>query len=81
MDKKHQKCTKNEGFPPFETPKIFFQKMSLLYPYGTLTSCETSEKSNELSLRYLKTDGLTNRQTDKHEHYGTHWVNPLSKML
>ena len=26
MDKKHQKCTKNGGFPSFVNPKIFFQK-------------------------------------------------------
>ena len=58
MDKKHQKLPKNGGFPPFVTPKIFFknQALSLLYPYGALTSCKKLEKANEQSLRYLKTD-------------------------
>ena len=46
------------GFSPFVTPKIFFQKsgsvtfVSLWY----LTSCKKIEKTNELSLRYSKTD-------------------------
>ena len=26
MDKKHQKCPKNGGYPPFVTPRDFFQK-------------------------------------------------------
>ena len=62
MDKKHQKCPKKGGFPPF---KIFFQNraLSLLYPYGALTSCKKLEKSLEGSLRYLKTDQGT---TDGH---------------
>ena len=67
MDKKHQKYPKNGGFPPFVTPKIFFKNraLSLLYPYGALTSCKNLEKNNERSLRYLKTDGwTTDRRTD-----------------
>ena len=53
---------KNGLFPPFVTPKVFFSKirLSLLYPYGALTSCKKLEKTNELSLRYLKADGRTN---------------------
>ena len=59
MDKKHQKYPQNGCFPPFVTPQIFFknQALSLLYPYGALTSCKKSEKNNETSLRYLKTEG------------------------
>ena len=30
-----------------------------MYPYGALTSCKKLEKTNERSLRYLKTDGPT----------------------
>ena len=33
--------------------------MSVLYPYNTLTSFKISEKTNEQSLRYLKTDQQT----------------------
>ena len=59
MDKKHQKYPKNGGFPPFATPQDFFFKnraLSLLYPYGALTSCKKLEKPLEQSLRYLMTD-------------------------
>ena len=55
------------GFPPFVTPQDFFSKnraLSLLYPYGALTSCKRLGKNNEQSLRYLKTDGRTDRRTD-----------------
>ena len=47
------------GFSPFVTPKIFFKNraLSLLYPYGILTSRKNLEKSNERSLRYIKMDG------------------------
>ena len=66
MDKKHQKYPKNGGFSPFVTPQYFFKNraLSLLYPYGALTSCKKLEKTNERSPRYLKTDGLTDGQTD-----------------
>ena len=53
------------GFSPIcDPPRIFFKNraLSLLYPYGALTSCKKLEKSLEQSLRYLKTDGL--RTTD-----------------
>ena len=56
------------GFSPIcDPPRFFFknQALSLLYPYGALTSCKKLEKTNERSLRYLKTDhGRTNGRTD-----------------
>ena len=41
------------GFPHLRPPKIFFKirALSLLYPYGALTSCKKLEKSFERSLR------------------------------
>ena len=80
MDKKHQKYLKNGSLPPFVTPKIFFknQALSLLYPYGALTLCKKLEKTNELFLRYLKTDGP--QATDKADYYGPPRVDPGSKM-
>ena len=48
MDKKPQKLPKNGDFPPFVTPQDFFFKnlaLSLLYPYGALTSCKKLEKT------------------------------------
>ena len=48
--------------------KIFFlinPALSLLYPYGTLTSCKKLGKTNEQSPRYLKTDGQTDQRTDR----------------
>ena len=66
MVKKHQKYPQNGGFPPFVTPNIFFFKnwaLSLLYTNGALTLCKKLEKTNEPSLRYLKTDQQTT--TDK----------------
>ena len=64
MDKKCQKCSKNWGFPQDFFFKI--RALSLLYPYGTLTSCKKLEKTNEWSLRYLKTDHgrMDGRTTD-----------------
>ena len=65
MDKKHQKCPKKGGFPPFATPHDLFFKnraLSLLCPYGALTLCKKIEKTNEQSLRYLKTDTQTGGQ-------------------
>ena len=83
MDKKHQKCPKNGGFPPFVTPKIFFKyrTLSLLYPYGALTSYEKLEKTNERHLRYLKTDTQTDGRADhKGDYQGPLRVNQESKM-
>ena len=48
-------------------PNIFIknQALSLLYPYGILTSWKKLEKkNNEWYLRYLKTDQLTDGPTD-----------------
>ena len=60
MDKKQQKCPKNKGLPLFVTPKIFSKNraLTLLYPYGALTSCKKLEKTNERSPEIFK-DGLT----------------------
>ena len=59
-------------FPICDPPRFFFKNraLSLLYPYGALTSCKKLEKSLERSLRYLKTDGLRTTTTD----YGRTWV-------
>ena len=66
MDKKHQNYPQNEFFSPFLTPNIVFKNraLSLLYPYDAQTSCKRLEKTDGRSLRYLKTDRLTNRQTE-----------------
>ena len=79
MDKKHQ----NGVFPPFVASQDFFQNrtLSLLYPYGALTSCKKLEKTNELSLRYLKMDERTDHgRTDKGDYYGPPRENAGSKM-
>ena len=59
--KKIKKCPQNGGFSSLVTPKIFLENpaLSLLYPYGTPTSCKKSEKTNEGSLKYSKTNGRT----------------------
>ena len=66
-------------------PRISFknQALSLLYPYGALTSCKKLEKSKKQSLRYLKTDhGLTHQRTDEHGWlHRTPSGKPGSKML
>ena len=61
MDKKIKITPKMGFFPYLWPPKIFFKNraLSLLYPYGTLTSCKKLDKTNERSLRYLKTNGRT----------------------
>ena len=49
------------GFSPICDPHDFFFKnraLSLLYPYGVLTSCQKLEKTNEWSLEIFK-DGHT----------------------
>ena len=61
MDKKN---IKNQNAPKmgcsliYNPPRFFFKNraMFLLYPYGDLTECKKLEKTNEQSLRYLKTD-------------------------
>ena len=48
-------------FFQFVTPNILFKNRALqiLEPYCTLCSCKKLEKTNKLSLRYLKTDRRT----------------------
>ena len=61
---KYIKNTPKMGFFPHLCPqKIFFKNraLSLLYPYGALTSCKKLEKNIERSLTYLKTDGPTDQ--------------------
>ena len=67
MDKNIKNAPKMGVSPICDHPKDFFFKnraLSLLYPYGALTSCKKLEKSNERALRYLK----TKTHTDKHIH-------------
>ena len=55
------------GFPPYLTPQDLIFKdlaLSLLYTYGSLTSCTKLEKTDGPSLRYFKTDRLTDRLMD-----------------
>ena len=69
-------------FPHLWPPGFFFKNraLSLLYPYGALTSCKKLEKSLERSLRYSKTDGPTDQRTNKVDYHGPHRVNPGSKI-
>ena len=75
---KTSKMPQKWGFSPICDPPRFFKNraLSLLYPYGALTSCKKLEKTNEQSLRYLKTDGQTDQlttdqlTTDKGEKHG-----------
>ena len=59
MDKKHQNIPPKSGFSSICDPQDFFSKIGL---YGALTSCKKLEKTNEQSLRYLKTDTHTDGQ-------------------
>ena len=64
---KKSKIPPKMGFFPICDPQGFFfknQALSLLCPYGSLTSCKKLEKTNERSLRYLKTDTRTDGHTD-----------------
>ena len=66
-NKKTLKMPPKWVFFPICDPQDFFFKnraLSLLYPYGALTSCKKLEKTNELSLRYLKTDGRIDHRGD-----------------
>ena len=86
MDKKHQKCPTRWGFSPiyiphphFATPKIFFQKSGSVtfVPFWCPNFMQKTKKTNEQSLRNLKTetwtdgrrhgrtDGRTETRTDK----------------
>ena len=58
---KNIKNAPNMGFSPIcDPPRFFFKNraLSLLYPYGALTSCKKLEKTNEQSLEIFK-DGRT----------------------
>ena len=67
--------------PHLWPPRISFknQALSLLYLYGTLSSCKNLEKINGWSLRYLKTDRLMDRpmdgRTNKCDFIETLWIN------
>ena len=69
---KTSKMPQKWGFPTLVTLRDFFKNraLSLLYPYGALTSCKKLEKTNERSLRYLKTDTRTDGRTDTHTDKG-----------
>ena len=64
IDKK-QKYPQKWEFPPFVTPRDFFQKSRYVtfVPLCALTSCKKLEQTNERSLRYLKTDQQTDQLT------------------
>ena len=69
MDKKHQKCPKNGGFPPFATPKIFFQKSGSVtfVPLWCTNFMQKIRKILRAVSEIFKdglTDGLTDGQTD-----------------
>ena len=73
------------GFSPIcDPPRFFFKNraLSLLYPYGALTSGKKLEKSLEQSLRYFKTERpRTDQQTtDMGDYIGPSRVNPWSKI-
>ena len=67
---KTSKMPQTGASSPICDPKILFQNqaLSFLYPCGALTSCKKLEKTNERSLRYLKTD------------IQTHWQGPLLRI-
>ena len=76
------------GFSPIcDPPRFFFKNwaLSLLYPYGALASCKKLEKTNEQSLRYLKTDHRPRtdhgRTTDIGDYIGPLWINQGPKLL
>ena len=64
------------GFPPICDPPRFSQNLalSLLYPYGALTSYKKLEKTNGQSLRFLKMDkpmdGRTDQRMDRGDYIG-----------
>ena len=77
MQRYGQKYPQN-GFSPICDPPSFFFKnraLSLLYPYGALTSCKKLEKTDE-TVSEIFEDGLT----DKCDCQGPSRVNPGSKM-
>ena len=67
-DWKMRKCPKTPILTLNPRVKIIFQNFSHVTFFTLLpvTSCEVSEKTNEWSLRYLKTGGHTDGHTDGH---------------
>ena len=90
MQKYKQKiknAPKMEVFPHLWPPRFFVKNraLSLLYPYGALTSCKKLEKTDEWSLRSSKRDRRTDKRTDRHTDrqrrlQRTLWANQGSKM-
>ena len=86
MDKKLQKCPKNGVFPHLPPPRFFFKNraLSLLYPYGALTSCKKFKKIlravSEIFKDGPRKDQRTNERTDMGDYIGPSLVNPGSKM-
>ena len=67
---KTSKMPQKWGVSPIcDPPRFFFKNgaLSLLYPYGALTSCKKLEKTNELSLEIFK-DGHTHGWTHGRTH-------------
>ena len=56
--------------------------MSLYLFYWPLTLCKVSEKTNEHSPKYLKTNGpwTDHARTNRGDYYGPYWVNPGSNV-
>ena len=67
MAKNTQNIPHNGVLPHLRPPNAFLKKAALshLHHHGSLTLCEESEKTNEQSLRYTKTDRWTIRPTDR----------------
>ena len=82
-----RKCHKTQIFdtwsPLIPGLRLFFKipAMSLFSLYWPLTTRKVSEKTNERFLRYLKTEGHTETQSDKGNLLRTLWVNPGSKIF
>ena len=63
---KTSKMPQKWGFSPIcDSPRFFFKNraLSLLCTYGALNSCKKLDKTNEQSLRHLKTDTHTHGRT------------------
>ena len=63
MDKKHQKYPKNEGFSPFVTLKIFFQKSgSVTFVPLWCSNFMQKIRKNQRAVSKIFKDGLTEGQ-------------------
>ena len=86
MDKKHQKCPKNGGFPPFATPQDFFQKSGSV-TFVPLWCTNFMQKIRKIlrAVSEIFKDGRTNGPTDGRkdmgDYIGPSRVNPGSKMI